>query len=76
MARRKKVSKKRRQGPAKGTYIKKLGLEMVPERTPQVLRKRISTLNAGLKAGKYKGALEKRARKYLRKYRRKLENAA
>jgi len=58
------------------TYIKKLGLEPVKERTPTVLRKRIRKLKKGLKTGEYKGKLAERAEFYLREHERALEQQA
>lgn len=57
------------------TYIKKLGLEPVKERTPKVLRERIKILKKGLKDGKYRGKLAERAEVYLKEHEQALKSA-
>lgn len=75
MSKSKKTTKKKSspKHTKPNTYIKKLGLEPVAERTPSVLRQRIKVLKKNIREGNYSGPLETRAELYLREHIRTLE---
>lgn len=69
------MRRKRKMRPRKNTYIKKLGLEPVNERTTEVLRERIRKLKEGIRKSRYSGKLKERAVVYLKEHKKALTSA-